>query len=66
MYNKDQDDSNVVVKMDEQVPVNDTSCTHPELVPDPDDSIGDAVMHMCANPKCGVGFYLKPTDKNIT
>lgn len=48
-----------VVKMDEQKPVNDVTCRHETLVPDENDRIGNAVMHMCANPKCGVGFYIK-------
>lgn len=48
-----------IVKMDEQKPVNDVNCRHETLVPDPDDRIGSAVMHMCANPKCGVGFYIQ-------
>lgn len=49
-----------IVKMDEQKPINDTECRHETLVPDPDDTIGDAVYHGCVNPKCGVGFYIQP------
>lgn len=48
-----------IVKMDEQVPIHDNKCTHEQLVPDEDDRIGEAVYHGCANPKCGVGFYIK-------
>jgi hypothetical protein len=48
-----------IVKMDEQKPINDTSCQHENLVADTDDRIGDAVYHGCANPKCGVGYYVK-------
>lgn len=58
-YNASNNDEHVVVKMDEQRPANDTSCKHSQLVADPDDTLGDAVMHMCANPKCGIGFYIK-------
>lgn len=50
-----------VVKLDEQKPINDTSCQHKELVPDPEDTIGDSVMYMCTNPQCGVGFYVRQT-----
>lgn len=50
-----------VVKMDEQRPVNDTGCKHETLIPDPDDRIGDAIYHGCANYKCGLGFYIQPT-----
>lgn len=45
--------------MDEQRPINDTECTHETLIPDPEDTIGDAVYHGCANYKCGRGWYLK-------
>lgn len=56
-----------IVKMDEQKPLNDTQCRHETLVPDPDDKIGDAVFHACANHKCGVGFYIHPTkNKKLT
>ena len=56
-----------LVKMDEQKPVNDTSCRHETLVADPTDKIGDAVFHACANYKCGVGFYIHPTEnKKLT
>ncbi len=47
-----------VVKMDEQKPINDTDCKHEKFVPDPNDTIGEAIYHGCANPKCGIGFYL--------
>ncbi len=60
-YNVTNDEDVVIVKMDEQVPINDTDCRHETLVPDPDDTIGDAVYHGCTNRKCGVGFYIQPT-----
>ncbi len=53
-----------IFKMAEHEPVNDIDCRHETLIPDPDDTIGDAVFHGCANPQCGVGFYIK--NKNIT
>lgn len=52
-----------IVKMDEQAPVNDTSCRHEELVADPNDMIGEAIYHGCTNRKCGVGFYIRPDAK---
>lgn len=52
-------DHTQIVKMDEQKPINDTECRHETLIPDPTDTIGDAVYHGCANYKCGVGFYIK-------
>lgn len=59
-YNDGTDDKNeFVVKMDEQAPVNDTECRHENLIPDLDDTMGDAIYHGCANHKCGVGFYIK-------
>jgi hypothetical protein len=64
-YNEDTNDEHVVVKMDEQRPLNDTECKHETLIPDPDDTIGEAVYHGCSNYKCGVGFYI-PLNKNIT
>lgn len=48
-----------IVKMDEQKPIHDTECKHETLVADPDDTLGDAVYHGCANYKCGVGFYIQ-------
>lgn len=55
----------ILVKMDEQNVLNDNSCQHEELIPNPKDTIGDAVYHGCANKKCGVGFYIRPNeDKN--
>ena len=66
-YNVSNDEDVVIVKMDEQAPINDTDCRHETLVPDPEDTIGDAVYHGCSNRKCGVGFYIQPTNnKNIT
>lgn len=60
MYNgAEQDDTMQIVKMDEQAPLNDTECRHEVLIPDPTDTIGDAVYHGCAGYKCGVGFYIK-------
>lgn len=50
-----------VIKMDEQAPVNDIGCKHEVLIPNPDDTIGDAVYHGCTNYKCGIGFYIRPT-----
>ena len=60
-YNDSQqhDETMIVVKMEEQKPIHDTTCRHENLVADPDDTLGDAVYHGCANPKCGVGFYIK-------
>ena len=56
-----------VVKMDEQKPINDTDCRHETLVADPTDTIGEAIFHACANKKCGVGFYIHPTEnKKLT
>ena len=56
-----------IVKMDEQKPLNDTKCKHETLVSHPTDTIGDAVFHGCANKKCGVGFYIHPTEnKKLT
>ena len=57
-YNSINDENVEVVKMDEQRPINDTECTHETLVPDPEDTIGNAIYYGCANPKCGRGFYL--------
>lgn len=57
-YNNSNDSNVEVVKMDEQAPINDTECTHETLIPDPSDTIGDAVYHGCANWKCGRGWYL--------
>lgn len=57
-YNSNQNDENVIiVKMEEQSAINDTSCEHKYLVADPDDTIGDAIYYGCANPKCGRGYY---------
>lgn len=53
------DDNAFVVKLDEQAPLNDTECKHESLVPDPDDTIGEAVYHGCANKRCGLGFYIR-------
>lgn len=59
-YNTGNNDEDVtIVKMDEQVPINDVECTHEVLVSDPKDTIGDATYHGCNNPKCGRGWYLK-------
>lgn len=58
-YNEPNVIDEVVIKMDEQIPVNDTSCRHENLIPDKDDVLGGAVYHGCANLKCGVGFYIK-------
>lgn len=68
-YNGGNDENVEVVKMDEQKPINDTECRHEVLIPDPKDTIGDAVYHGCANHKCGVGFYINkddPRNKNLT
>ena len=58
-YNSPNDEDVTIVKMDEQAPINDVDCTHEVLVSDPNDTIGDATYHGCANPKCGRGWYLK-------
>lgn len=58
-YNVDtNDDSMIVVKMDEQKAIHDTACMHDQLQPDYDDTIGGAIYHGCLNPQCGVGFYI--------
>lgn len=72
-YNKGNDDDYAaiagidqhtqVVNMDIQKPIHDTECKHETLVPAPDDTIGDAVYHGCANVKCGRGWYIRPTQK---
>ena len=62
-YNARNDDTMIVVKMDEQRSVNDTDCRHEQLIADPNDRLGKAIMHMCGNHKCGVGFYIQPTKK---
>lgn len=59
-YNGLNDENVEVVKMDEQKPINDTECKHETLIPDPEDTIGDAVYHGCANYKCGRGWYITP------
>lgn len=61
VYNDTQnnDDSMIVVKVDEQPTLNDPQCKHDQLKPDYGDTLGDAVYHGCVNPKCGVGFYLR-------
>lgn len=58
-YNDSNDENMIVVKMDEQKAIHDTTCKHDQLQPDYDDTIGDAVYHGCINPTCGVGFYIK-------
>lgn len=58
-YNNTNDENVTIVKMDEQRPINEPECPHDDLVPDPDDSIGDAIFHGCANPKCGRGWYIR-------
>jgi hypothetical protein len=59
-YNDTNNDANeIVVKMDDQAPLNDIECKHETLVADPDDTIGDAVYHGCSNHKCGVGYYIR-------
>lgn len=65
VYNSSEHDVNEVhiIKMDEQKPINDTTCRHETLIPDPDDTIGEAIYHGCANRKCGVGFYIRPDMK---
>lgn len=64
-YNSLNDDLYVeVVKMDEQSPINDTECQHPTLIPDPEDKLDNgSVYHGCANPKCGLGWYILLTQK---
>jgi len=58
--NASNDTNEFVVKMDEQVPINDTKCDHSVLIPDPDDTIGTAIYHGCANRQCGLGWYFQP------
>ena len=58
-YNSTQDDEYEVVRLDSKEPLNDVNCQHENLIADEDDVLGDAVMHMCANPRCGVGFYVR-------
>jgi len=41
-------------------PINDIECQHETLVPDPTDTIGEAIYHGCSNPKCGRGWYIRP------
>lgn len=48
-----------IIKLDEHEPVNDLECKHEVIISDPTDTIGNAVYHGCANPKCGRGYYLK-------
>lgn len=59
-YTEDNNDKNVVVKMDEQRPINDIECKHKVLIPDPTDTIGDAIFHGCGNRLCGMGWYIQP------
>lgn len=63
-YNVVNDENVAIVKMEEQKPVNDTSCRHEKLIPEPKDTIGNAVYHGCANYKCGVGFYIRINEDN--
>jgi hypothetical protein len=41
-------------------PINDVTCEHTELIPDFEDTIGDAVYYGCKNQKCGLGWYVRP------
>lgn len=59
-YNVAKDDLNEFVDLVAMPPINDTECRHETLVAEPEDTIGDAVYHGCVNPKCGVGFYIRP------
>lgn len=61
-YNSPNDEHVEIVKMDEQAPINDSNHEH-QLVADLDDTIGKAVYHGCVLPKCGVGFYIQPTEQ---
>jgi len=66
-YNDSNNDLNdFVIDVAQNKPINDIDCKHVQLRAEPEDTIGDAVYHGCVNPRCGVGFYLKPTNKNIT
>lgn len=58
----------LLVKMDEQKAINDTACRHETLVADPEDKLDNgAIYHGCVNAKCGVGFYIQPTEnKKLT
>lgn len=47
----------IVVEMGNQRPIHDPECKHETLIPEPEDTIGDAVYHGCA--VCPVGFYIQ-------
>jgi hypothetical protein len=65
--NGNNDENEIVTRMDESPPINDVSCTHESLIARPEDTIGEAIYHECANYRCGVGFYIQPAkNKNIT
>lgn len=53
------DQPSEVVDMAKQKPIHDTECGHETLVANPEDTLGDAVYHGCANPECIVGFYIR-------
>lgn len=60
-YNEDNNDEHeVVIDLSVAEPLNDQECTHTTLIAEPDDTIGDAVYHGCANPQCGRGWYIRP------
>ena len=59
-YNTSKHDADYeVVKLDEQSPIHDTECAHETLIPNPEDTIGDAVYNGCANRQCGFGWYIR-------
>lgn len=57
-YNK-SNDAYEYIDVTDVPPINDTECTHEKLIVDPTDTLGDAVYHGCANPKCGRGWYVQ-------
>ena len=61
-YNDTQlnDVHEIVVDTANTPPINDVTCEHTELIPDFEDTIGDAVYYGCANQKCGLGWYVRP------
>lgn len=58
-YDISNDDEYEVIKVGEHEPIHDVDCKHETLVANPEDTIGEAVYHGCANKHCGVGFYIK-------
>jgi hypothetical protein len=66
-YNEGTNVENEFVDLVAMPPLNDLECQHETLVPEPEDTIGDAVYHGCTNPKCGRGWYIRPdANKNLS